>query len=377
MKKIIFSFLSSLSLLSAEPISEEINAFGSDFYQQSLIYENICFSPYSLFSGLSTAYLGAKEDTAAEMAKALHIDPEDFSKIFSLFNKKIQSNHLNSANAIWLGSQISISNEYQHVIQDLDIEVKNLDFSNKALSSSMINSWVAKKTNNKISYLIAPSDISKTTQAILTNAIHFQSTWIKPFKKNLTTPADFTINDQEVALVQMMKQTGHFPYYENENYQLLELPLSSSYACFFLLPKTSFNNFENTLTLRTLLDQIHLAKHALIEVHLPKFTLEKALNVNEILQSLGIKKAFSPKANFSNLTQEGNLCIDKILHKAYFSLEESGITASAATAVIMNLTATCVKQEPLISFTADHPFIFGIVDLNSDLVLFLGKLTRP
>lgn len=378
MKKTILCILSFFSIVSADPISDEVNSFGSDFYQECLSNENVCFSPYSLFSCLSTAYLGAKENTEKEMAKALHIDltQKNFSEAFSLFNKNLHSNQINSANAIWLGNHVALCDDYQDSIKDLDIQV----FSNEPLSAATINAWVAEKTKNNIQNLLAPSDIKKNTKAILLNAIHFESVWIKPFQKELTHPRDFYINDQESTLTPMMEQRGHFPYYENDLYQLLLLPIqssSSSYACFFLLPKTSFNDFENTFTLSTLVNQIHLTRKSLVNVHLPKFKVEETLQAKEILQNLGIKKSFSPEADFSGLIKQGNLSIDNVVHKAFFSIEEKGITASAATAVTMHAFATLVRQEEPIFFTADHPFMFGIVDLNSDLVLFLGKLTRP
>lgn len=375
MKKYISCFLSFFSLVSANPISEKINSFGSDFYQESLSNENICFSPYSMFSSLSTAYLGSKEDTKKELAKALYID-QNFFEAFSLFNKNLHSDQLNSANAIWLEKQVSLCDDYQASIKDLDIQV----FSNNPLSASTINAWVAEKTKNKIQNLLAPSDIEKSTQVILTNALHFESVWIKPFRKELTCPGEFYINDQESTITQMMGQKSHFPYYENDLYQLLLLPIqssSSSYTCFFLLPKTSFNNFESTFNLSTLLDQIHLASLTLVNVHLPKFTVEQTLQAKGILQNLGIKKAFSSEANFSGLIKKENLFIDKVIHKVFFSIEEKGVTASAATAITMNKFAALVRPEEPIFFTANHPFMFGIVDLNSDLVLFLGKLTRP
>ncbi|MES2200435.1 MAG: serpin family protein [Chlamydiota bacterium] len=382
MRKTILCFLSFLSLGCAEPISHGINSFGSDFYQQSLSDENICFSPYSLFSCLSTAYLGSRGDTEEELVKALHIDVDqkNFSHLFSKLNKSLLSDRLDCANAIWLGRNFSLLNGYEDSIQDFDVQVKNLDFSDTTSSASIINAWVAKKTNDTIKKILSPSDLSKETGAVITNAIHFQSVWMHPFSTNRTTTSDFYINDKESSSVQMMQQTNHFPYYENDSYQLLLLPVlssDSSYNCFFLLPKTSFNDLENTFNLSSLLDQMHLARHESIDVRLPRFILEKTLNTKEVLQNLGIKKAFSSQANFLGLIKEGNLCIDKVLHKAFFSIGETGVTASAATAITMRMTATCHRQELPISFTADHPFIFGIVDLNSDVVLFLGKLTRP
>jgi serpin B len=69
-----------------------------------------------------------------------------------------------------------------------------------------------------------------------------------------------------------------------------------------------------------------------------------------------------------------DLFLSKVLHEAYFALDESGIVAAAATGAAMNVKSTAGSPK---EFIADHPFIFALVDLQTKIPLFLGEFTTP
>ena len=75
-------------------------------------------------------------------------------------------------------------------------------------------------------------------------------------------------------------------------------------------------------------------------------------------------------ADFSGIRD--NIFISRVLHKAVIEVNEEGSEAAAVTVVEMKLTAI---QEP-IEFIADRPFIFIIMDEETETVLFLGKYCR-
>jgi serine protease inhibitor len=88
---------------------------------------------------------------------------------------------------------------------------------------------------------------------------------------------------------------------------------------------------------------------------------------------LGIKDAFSPQADFSGIDGLRDLFLSKVVHEAFFSLNEAGVTAAAATAAAINMLAVL----PTYTFTADHPFLFFLVDMQTKTILFMGKLSEP
>lgn len=100
------------------------------------------------------------------------------------------------------------------------------------------------------------------------------------------------------------------------------------------------------------------------------------MELNPALQALGIKLAFTKEGDFSGIDGMRDLFLSKVVHDTFFSLDEAGVTAAAATAASINATAVLEKNPP-IEFTANHPFLFLIADLNNKTVLFMGKFQRP
>ena len=84
--------------------------------------------------------------------------------------------------------------------------------------------------------------------------------------------------------------------------------------------------------------------------------------------------AFSAAADFSGTTGDRSLLISEVLHKAFVSVDEAGTEAAAATAVVMRPTA--MPEEP-VEVTLDRPFIFMIRDIETNAVLFAGRVADP
>ena len=56
-------------------------------------------------------------------------------------------------------------------------------------------------------------------------------------------------------------------------------------------------------------------------------------------------------------------------------MDESGTKAAAATAVVMKLTSA-MPEQPL-EVTVDRPFIFLIRDIQTGVILFVGRMVNP
>ena len=60
-------------------------------------------------------------------------------------------------------------------------------------------------------------------------------------------------------------------------------------------------------------------------------------------------------------------------HKTFISIAEQGTRAGAATSVSMRVTAAMPDEEPKI-VRLDRPFVYAIVDTQTNLPLFLGTV---
>ena len=76
-------------------------------------------------------------------------------------------------------------------------------------------------------------------------------------------------------------------------------------------------------------------------------------------------------ADFSGMDGTRNLFISNVLHKAFISVNEAGTEAAAATAVIVNYGALPLQ------ITINRPFIFFIRDINTNTILFVGRIINP
>lgn len=112
----------------------------------------------------------------------------------------------------------------------------------------------------------------------------------------------------------------------------------------------------------------------LVDLYLPKFTLEEKYDLGENLASMGMHSAFSSNADFSGMAEKGDVLISKILHKSFVAVDEKGTEAAAATVTV---TITSAPAGHVLKFKADHPFHFFIRHNKSKSILFFGRFCSP
>jgi|GEM_PF-1065690 len=349
---------------------------------------NLVFSPYSISSCLSMAYLGARDVTEQEMSQALKLDlsSKEIATPSAALNQMLmptpnkKSYDLTLANALWLDDRTYILGDYRYAIEkQFGAKIGNLSFAQPDAALATINKWVADKTNGHIQNLLTRSDITASTRLVMTNAAYFKGSFLKPFDPQMTQDAEFYPLTRTAEMVKMMEQSGYFPYVENELFQAIALPFcgvskgKGQLALLVLLPKSA-ENFDVMLQAMpdALKETIQDLQGRKAHVKLPKFTLTKRYNLNNPLLQLGMKNPFTTQANFSGIDGLMNLYLNKVVHETFFALDENGVTAAAATGASMDITSA--PTEPA-EFNADHPFLFFIVDLKSTEVLFIGKFT--
>ena len=110
----------------------------------------------------------------------------------------------------------------------------------------------------------------------------------------------------------------------------------------------------------------------MVNLKLPKFTIEQELPLNAIISDLGAPSMFvAGKANFSHFA-DGNFFVSKMLQKAKIEVNEQGTKAAAVTAAVM-LTAMAPEETRNVEFIADRPFVYMIQDSQSGGILFMGQ----
>ncbi|XP_019481934.1 PREDICTED: serpin B11 [Hipposideros armiger] len=111
-----------------------------------------------------------------------------------------------------------------------------------------------------------------------------------------------------------------------------------------------------------------------VEVHMPRFKLEIKYEMNSLLQSLGMTNIFNQiKADLSGISPVKGLYLSKVIHKSYVDVNEEGTEAAAATGDNLAVKRLPVRAQ----FMANHPFLFFIRHIDTNTILFCGKLASP
>lgn len=348
---------------------------------------NIFFSPISIFSTLLIIYEGAKNNTAKEIQDVLNL-PKDKDvvrqgqkNIKNILEKNKIGFELNSSNALWVQKNYPFFEEYKNIIENYyDARTHLLDFEKDIKAARIkINRWVEDKTEGKIRNLISEGVLSVFTRFILTNTIYFKSDWANQFMYEDTWEGQFKLNSGETVVSEMMHKTDYYNYRETSNCQCLEMNyLDNDLSMLIILPKkNNMDQFEDNLSTNL----IHRFRNEMVmenvKIIFPKFKFETKLFLEEILQEMGVEKAFKwPGADFSGMSPTKELYIDKLIHQTFIEVGEEGTEAAAATALAMLAGCAPEEEEPKL-FNADHPFIFIIQQKRTGNILFFGRLSNP
>lgn len=375
------------------PVTEIVKgntAFALDLYQRLKDQPgNLFFSPYSISSALAMTYAGARGQTESEMAKTLHFSPPqgDLHAAFSTLAAQLDEVQgkgrvaLTVANSLWCQQSYHFADAFLNLTRrQYRAETRLVDFKNAAEAArGEINTWVERKTNEKIKDLIGPGMLTPLTRLVLCNAVYFKGKWALQFDPKRTEPVPFFTSPDKSLPVPMMWQESSFKMADAGDVSLLELPYAGDdLSMIVLLPKAvdGLPALERKLGADSLgkwMAELGQARTDKLFVWLPRFKTTCRFGLAKTLAAMGMPSAFSGAADFSGMTGTHDLFISDVVHKAFVEVNEEGTEAAAATGVVMTLG---MVSRPRI-FKADHPFLFLIRENHTGSILFLGRITDP
>jgi serine protease inhibitor len=363
---------------------EADNRFGIDLFKRIVVSEpdtNIFISPLSVSMALGMAYNGADGQTATQMQNTLGLQEltvdeinQAYKDLIALFVGLDEQVAFKIANSVWYSDAYSPAGMFlQNLTTFFAAQVEAIDVLNPA-SVDVINDWVKENTEQKIDQIIDALD--PTTVLLLINAIYFKGGWTEHFEPYNTTDAQFNIPDGSQVPCRIMSLTTYFDYYENDDYQAIDLKYGAGdYSMTLFLPAVEADIDEIIAGI----DQDSYAAMTTdfyvreVRLQMPSFELEYEKSLGDVLQLMGMIDAFdSGVADFSNLIEDEDIFISEVLHKTYVKVDEVGTEAAAATVDDGDMAAPYVNMMRL-----DRPFIFVIRENNSGTIIFIGKIVNP
>ena len=383
------------------------DAFGADLYQRLPATGNLVFSPSSIAIALRLVLLGARGETAAQIAAALHLGrpdqagPELRTVLALLGDLAAGDLTLRAPSTVWVQSGLPLEPGFTAALaaaadRAATVSLRDADFRRDAEQARQeINQVIAEQTAGRISDLLGPGVLDASTSLVLASAVYLKAAWAHPFPAGATHGAPFHPDSGIQVTVPTMRLGARLRYLRGDGFQAVGLPYAGSRLGLLIVlpdgppgggsPGASSSGASSPgggppgigpdsgglgrLLARLAPRQVNLA--------LPRFRVTSGFALRPLLAALGMPLAFSPDADFSGITTAQRLRIDEVAHKAYIDVNEEGTEAAAATAVIMKASARFMNTEPPVEVIVDRPFLFAITDMESGLPLFLGRVTDP
>lgn len=370
------------------PVVKANNALAIDLYER-LAKEpgNFFFSPLSINAALSMVRFGARGETAEQMDRVLHLagvdtnSPGQFNALMKELNavNQFPGARLSVVNSLWAQANYPIFDSYKQAVQDNYLaSIFQYDKDQPLETNRRINQWVADQTDGKIRNLVPPRYPNGVTRLFLVNAVWFKAGWGIPFQAKLTRDANFYVSSAKTVLVPTMQVEDEFEYYEGADFRALELPYSAyTTSLTIFLPKVngSWPDIKQCLGTAPVGRGQAISEERRVNVALPRFKLESSFDLQQTMEDLGMRDAFSEgDADFSGITTAKPFFVQAILHKAYVNVDEKGTEAVAASSGM--LTDGDIPP-PTIDFKVDHPFVFVIRDTTTGVILFMGRVVNP
>jgi len=369
-------------------IAQEVQAdaaFGTDLYRKLAGAGNVVFSPASISAALRMALAGARGDTAAELAAALHLPGPDAAADGLRQLAAIRPGDdltFRAPTMMWLDNALAVRENYLAQLSRT-VAVRRCDFRRAPEAArETINDAVAEQTAGKITGLIPGGVLDELTRLVLTNAVYLKALWEHQFPADGTLQKPFYPERSGPAPIGLMHLRTSLTYHRGDGYQAVLLPYrGGSLAMAAVLPDGRLSEFTGQLAnpgigglLAGLLTD---GAECQVDLRLPRFRVDAAFMLKDTLETLGVRQAFTGLADFTGITTDEPLHISAVVHKAYIDVGEEGTEAAAATAVVIRALTAVMRPPPDVKLVFDRPFLFAIVETGSGLPLFLGQFTRP
>ena len=327
--------------------------------------ENPVASPLSALYALAMLYNGATGETRDQMQTFFGMTPEETNGALAALAASLPSkpSTVRLANAIWMKQGEPIEPAFISTNrEELSAEIFQRDFSGDTVRE--INAWVAEQTDGMIPAIL--NDLSPDAVLVLLNALLFKGQWKEMFDD--PKPYDFHAANGETQQAKMLLST-ETTYLHDVNAEGFRKPFSDGrYAFAVLIPREGLTPEDylagmDGAALRALLVG---EQYGAVHAGMPVFNAQLETD---------LMKAF-PGVGLTNLRALCGIApeafVSEAIHKAKIEVDRNGVSAAAATAIVIAKGAHPPLNEKEVTVIADRPFVYMIVDTQTNLPLFIG-----
>ncbi len=380
--------------ISEDGLNMDFNSALINFIESSgFENQNYMVSPTSFRAALALAVSGADNETKDQLLEAMGFESmdelatwyegvsasvdsynewlefakKDFEEYKEYYgdDAKAPEGSFDLQNSIWRNTKASgkLSKKYIKLVKENFGATAENVAPDKI--TDKVNTWINKNTNGLIPTI--SNDLSYA-DLILVNTLYLRAGWVSSFEEFATKEGDFTTISGDVVKKDFMHQQSRFMYYEDENGKFVVLPMNGGINAVFIL-----GDVEDVA------GKMESATAEEVAVSLPKFEAETEFSNNELVdfcKQRGAADAFTSNADFSLMSDDMSVFISDIIQKTKIKVDEEGIEAAAATAIMMTEGAF-LEQPEVKEFTADKSFKFMILTASEEPeLLFYGQIVE-
>ncbi|XP_075002505.1 angiotensinogen isoform X3 [Calonectris borealis] len=371
-------------------LKDFVYVLGTRFYselREARRGQNVLLSPTSLYGSLTSFYLGASNQTAADLQGLLGFvprsgDPNCTSRVDGhqvLSSLRTIENLIKSRDEELLFSKtlclfsapgIPLS---QLFVQDLlpsadALYARAVDFTNPSEAAKQINTFVEAKSKGQSKCLL--TDINPSADLLF--AVDVRLAVNVKQASQLKEPQEFWVDSNTKVLVPMLSVTGTFKYKTDASgtFSVVEVPLSKTALLVLLQPinGSDLEHAESELPLQSSAWLQQLSPRE-IKLTLPELTIEGSSDLQELLADMELPALLGKGADLSGIS-DATLTVGKVVNKAFFKLTSDGTDQPEDPAA---------QKEDLVflEVTMNKPFLLAVFEEKSRAMLFLGRVTNP
>ena len=386
-------------------VARAFNAFGAELFARlrgDLPGKNFVFSPSNVATAMTLTLAGAGGRTAAQIATALRLDPEDdaiHDRVARLL-RELGGPELRAATRMWGSLELDAEPEFLSIARNgYGAPFDRIDVRRPKEVSAEMNAWVKEQTAGRIPDLVLPASIKPDTKLVIIAVLYFKASWREPFSRSQTGDAPFERRDGSRIEVPMMNLEAHLGHAVTASAEVVELqfcsPLHSTtegrqpvgaapseegprFSMLLALPKSRLEEvpFNEIAGVSTVAPGPRRALNPEVILTVPRFKMTSRFDLMLALAAMGMLDMGTAEADFSRITDCETLSLDEVTHQAVIDVDEEGATAAAATFVSAATLDFTTTPPPLI-VRFDRPFVFLLRENRSGTVLFAGWVEDP
>ncbi len=334
-------------------------------------------SPLSVLTALALVQNGAQGNTLAQLEQALGgLDRDTLNAYMRAYCDFLtESDELKIANSVWTDSSAEAKRAFlQKAVDSYSAQLFSAPLSDPKTVES-INSWVKKNTDGMIPKIIENAD--RDAVMMLINAVAFEAKWETPYTNDDIEKLEFNSYSGKSKKTEFMCSTESVYLSDSDAVGFMKPYKNGRFAFAALLPNEDVNidDYIASLSGEKLMKIFSSAKkNEEVDVKMPKFKAEYSTQLIDTLKKMGIEDAFDRKsADFSSLIDKNDgAYIGTVMHKTFIEVDQEGTRAAAATLVgISKMSMPAINPVCL-----NRPFVYMIVDTETNLPLFIGVQTE-